>query len=133
MELLDLFPTLTELAGLPSAAEAPGQEPRAAPEGPGKQDPDFAFSQHPRPAYYDRTEKGVPDAMGYSIRTDKVRYTEWRDWETGNVIAAELYEHDRDPHELINRFDNPTDQQPLAEAKELLWKAVPPDVPPSNR
>ena len=27
-----------------------------------------ALTQHPRPAYYDRTAKGVPEAMGYSQR-----------------------------------------------------------------
>jgi iduronate 2-sulfatase len=71
--------------------------------------------------------------MGYSLRTAKVRYTEWRDWETGKVLAAELYEHGLDPHELVNKIGDPTDPQALAEAKELLKKAVPPDVPPSKR
>jgi iduronate 2-sulfatase len=132
-ELLDLFPTLVELAGLPPAPKREGKSLVPVLKDPGTHVKHFALSQHPRPAYFDRYEKGIPDAMGYSIRTDKVRYTEWRDWETGNVVARELYEHDRDPHELVNRIDSPTEPQPLAEAKELLWKAVPPDVPPSKR
>ena len=66
-----------------------------------------ALTQHPRPAYYDRTEKGVPDAMGYSIRTDKVRYTEWRNWTSGKVLAAELYDHVRDTAEARNLIESP--------------------------
>jgi iduronate 2-sulfatase len=57
-----------------------------------------AFTQHPRPAYY----KGTPEAMGYSMRTATVRYTEWRDWKTGKLIGRELYDHVRDPGENIN-------------------------------
>ncbi len=92
-----------------------------------------AFTQHPRPAYYDRTATGLPDAMGYSIRTAKVRYTEWRDWESGRVLGAELYDHVGDPGETRNVIDAPPNASDLAEAKELLKKAVPPDVPPAKR
>lgn len=133
VELIDLFPTLTDLAGLPPAPGREGKSLVPVLKDPGSQVKQFALTQHPRPAYFDRYEKGVPDAMGYSVRTAKVRYTEWRDWESGKVLAAELYEHDRDPGELVNKIDQPTEQQPLAEAKELLRKAVPPEVPPSKR
>ena len=43
-----------------------------------------AFTQFPRPAYYDREPSQTPQAMGYSVRTPLVRYTEWRDWKTGD-------------------------------------------------
>jgi iduronate 2-sulfatase len=92
-----------------------------------------AYTQHPRPAYYDRTEKGVPDAMGCSVRTAKVRYTEWRDWETGKIVGRELYEHFRDPHELENTADAPHDPVALAEAVHLLAEQFPPDAPPKSR
>ena len=89
-----------------------------------------AFTQHPRPAYYDRTPEGVPEAMGYSVRTDKVRYTEWRDWKTGKVIARELYEHARDPGEMRNTVDSPGDAEALKDAVKVLNEQVPPDVLP---
>src|SRR5436190_12508993 len=92
-----------------------------------------ALTQHPRPAYYDRTDKGVPDAMGYSVRTENVRYTEWRDWQTGKVLATELYEHTRDPAETRNVIETPASPADLAVAKEILKKAVPHDVPPAKR
>ncbi len=57
-----------------------------------------ALSQHPRPAYY----QGAPETMGYSIRTDRFRYTEWRDWQTGAVMARELYDHAADADETRN-------------------------------
>ena len=92
-----------------------------------------ALTQHPRPNYPDRTEKGIPEAMGYSIRTKKVRYTEWRDWISGKIVATELYDHVRDPAETRNVIDAPPDADALATARDLLRKSVPLDVPPSKR
>jgi iduronate 2-sulfatase len=40
--------------------------------------------------------------MGYSIRDERYRYTEWRDWQTGRVVARELYDHESDPGENRN-------------------------------
>ncbi len=66
--------------------------------------------------------------MGYSVRTDKVRYTEWRDWKTGRIAARELYDTEQDRAELVNSIDRPQDPAALREAEELLRpqiKAVP--------
>jgi len=92
-----------------------------------------AFTQHPRPAYYDRTEKGVPDAMGYSVRTLKVRYTEWREWETGKLVGRELYDHRLDPAETRNAIDSPSNAAALDEAVALLQEEFPPETPPAQR
>ena len=43
--------------------------------------------------------------MGCSVRTGAVRYTEWRDWKTGEVVARELYDSIKDPTELHNAID----------------------------
>jgi iduronate 2-sulfatase len=83
VELVDLFPTLTDLCGLPKPPGLDGMSLAPVLADASKAVKSAALTQHPRPAYYDRTEKGVPDAMGYSIRTDRLRYTEWRDWESG--------------------------------------------------
>lgn len=133
VELLDLFPTLIDLCALPNPPKLAGVSLLPVLQDPMKTVKAAALTQHPWPAYYDRTEKGIPDAMGYSIRTEKVRYTEWRDWKTGKLLAAELYEDVRDPAETRNVIDSPTDPVNLAAAKLLLRKAVPPDVPPSKR
>ena len=86
----DLFPTLVDLCGLPKMDGLEGKSLLPVLEDPTKMVKPAALTQHPRPAYYDRTKEGVPEAMGYSIRTPKVRYTEWRDWTTGKVLRAEF-------------------------------------------
>jgi iduronate 2-sulfatase len=133
VEMLDMFPTLVDLCGLPKLDGLEGTSLRPVLDDPAKTVKPAALTQHPRPAYYDRTKTGLPDAMGYSIRTAKVRYTEWRDWTTGKVLGAELYDHVGDPAETRNVIDAPPNANDLAEAKELLNKAVPPDVPPAKR
>lgn len=42
--------------------------------------------------------------MGYSIRTDRYRYTTWLDRRAldETPLAEELYDHDNDPHEAVN-------------------------------
>ena len=98
VELVDLYPTLTELAGLPlpEGLEGTSMKPLLAdPYQPWKT---AAFSQFPRPWRY----KKQPPIMGYSIRTEDYRYTEWQDFETGEVQARELYDHKKDPRETKN-------------------------------
>lgn len=131
VELLDMYPTLIDLCGLPTTVgELDGRSLRALIDDPTKQVKEAAFTQHPRPSYPDRTERGVPEAMGYSVRTARVRYTEWRRWETGEVVAAELYEHTTDPTEMKNALSAPSNAEALEEAKKLLHAQFPPDVAP---
>ncbi|MCA9162812.1 MAG: iduronate sulfatase, partial [Planctomycetales bacterium] len=44
-------------------------------------------------------------AIGYSLRTDRFRYTEWRDPKTQQRLARELYDHEQDDQETINLAD----------------------------
>lgn len=98
VELLDLYPTLVELCGLPRPDGLEGKSLATVLEDPRRSVRTAALSQHPRPAYY----QGAPETMGYSIRTDRFRYTEWRDWQTGAVMARELYDHAADADETRN-------------------------------
>src|SRR6185503_10923732 len=95
-ELLDLFPTLVDLCGLPKPGRLEGTSLVPVLRDPTKQVKPAAFTQHPRPAYYDREPGGQPAAMGVSVRTPRVRYTEWRDSKTGKTIARELYDAETD-------------------------------------
>ena len=97
-ELLDLYPTLAELADLPKPEHLEGHSLVSVLRDPAATVKSTAFTQHPRPAYY----KGAPEVMGYSMRTAVARYTEWRDWKTGKLVGRELYDHVRDPGENIN-------------------------------
>ena len=124
-ELLDLFPTLCDLCDLPKPAQAEGislapvlRDVTAAPRA-------VARTQHPRPAYYDREPPFQPKTMGYSVRTDRVRYTEWRDWTTGEIVARELYDHDSDKAELRNAIGDSHLEGPLKEARDQIAREFP--------
>ncbi|XP_076446036.1 iduronate 2-sulfatase-like [Babylonia areolata] len=74
----------------------------------------IAFSQFPRPSFKPQANSDQPKLkdiriMGYSMRTDAYRYTEWvafdpqrfrADW--SQVYARELYLHETDPNEDKN-------------------------------
>lgn len=116
VELLDLYPTLVELCGLKMPSECEGVslvpvlcDSKATVR-------QAALSQHPRPAYY----QDQPTAMGYSIRTTTHRYTEWREWETGNTLAKELYDHRQDTSETINLANQADAQDEVKRHQELL-------------
>ncbi|QDU21076.1 sulfatase [Urbifossiella limnaea] len=133
VELVDLYPTLTGLTGLDAPQELDGTSFAPLLANPTRVGKAVAFTQHPRPAYYDRTAAGVPEAMGVSARTDHGRYTEWRDWTTGRVIASEWYDHSSDPHERVNRYEAVKDNREAAAVRRALHGRFPPNTPPAKR
>ncbi|PQO25838.1 iduronate sulfatase [Blastopirellula marina] len=98
VELVDLYPTIVDLCGLAPQSAVEGTSLLPLLENPEKSVRSSALTQHPRPAYY----QGMPDVMGYSLRSNDFRYTEWRDFKTGKMTAAELYDHKSDPQEATN-------------------------------
>ncbi len=98
VELVDLYPTLVELCGLPRMSGLDGVSLKPVLDDPTAAVQDIALTQHPRPAYY----RGKPEVMGYSARSAGFRYTEWREWESGKPVAVELYDHGLDPNESVN-------------------------------
>ena len=57
--------------------------------------------------------------MGRSVRTSRYRYTEWRDFATGNLVASELYDHSTDPFETINLADDSKHAPAIANCRRL--------------
>jgi iduronate 2-sulfatase len=110
VELVDLYPTLVDLAGLPAAAALDGRSLGPQLRDPAQPGKAVAVSQHPHPSYTRATH------MGYTLRTDRFRYVEWRDIETGARGPRELYDHRADPAETVNRAD---DAALAAEVAEL--------------
>jgi len=98
VELIDLYPTLVDLCGLPARPGLDGVSLKPVMENPAFNVKTAALTQHPRPAYY----RGAPEVMGYSLRTSRFRYTEWRDWKSGRPVARELYDHRVDSSEAVN-------------------------------
>ncbi|MFC1596441.1 sulfatase [Planctomycetota bacterium] len=121
VELVDLYPTLVELCGLPRPPGLDGVSLVPVLEEPAASVKPGAFTQHPRPAYY----KGEPETMGVSVRTARFRYTEWREFRTGRVVARELYDHANDPGENFNVVDSPPDRAALEKASVLLEGTFP--------
>jgi iduronate 2-sulfatase len=113
VELVDIYPTLCELAGLdvPQGLEGSSMVPLLRePERTWKI---AAFSQFPR-GFQGRI-------MGYSLRTERYRYVEWRDWIDGNWIANEIYDHLNDPDENVNIADRPENKGLVEELSRQLW------------
>lgn len=88
VELVDLYPTLADLAGLPAPEDLDGVSLR-----PVLDDPNVRV----REAAYTRVERR--GFHGRSIRTERWRYTEWDEGSRG----VELYDYDTDPDETHNR------------------------------
>lgn len=132
VELVDLFPTLTELCGLKSPERLEGESFAKVLADPKRIGKEAAFTQHPRPAYYDRTKTGVPEAMGYSVRTQAGRYTEWREWKTGKLLGAEYYDHRLDPNERVNRLEAEQDSVQVRTARRQLHARFPAGTTPAK-
>ena len=129
VEMIDLFPTLVALAGLPAAPGLEGASLVPLLDDPAASVKPAAFTQHPRPPYPDRSPRKTPEVMGYSVRTAGWRYTEWRNWDTGAVEATELYDHRKDQPELENVAAAPPDPAALETARRLLRDQFPPKTP----
>jgi iduronate 2-sulfatase len=101
VEFVDIYPTLCQLCGLDTPKQLQGTSFAPVLEKPDLKWKSAAFSQYPRAA-----KNPARSVMGYSMRTDRYRYTEWKDRTTSEVIAAELYDHDKDPGENENLADH---------------------------
>lgn len=128
-ELMDLYPTLSNLCGLPEPTGTEGVSLEKVLRDPAAEVRQIALTQHSRPAYYDRTPEKQPTHMGYSIRSQTHRYTEWRDWRTGETTDRELYDHRSDPDETRN-LANHIDQQPTLQRHAALLEDARPLVKP---
>lgn len=92
VELVDVYPTLAELASLPAPQGLDGRSlvPMLAnPQSPGR---DAVLSQFARPF-----SANTPEFMGYSLRTATHRYTRWITWPARELVAEELYDYTTGP------------------------------------
>lgn len=96
-ELVDLYPTLADLAGLKPTGPVDGVSLAPMLQDPASTVKDAAFTQA---------------RNGYSIRTDRWRYIEWANGEQG----AQLYDMEHDAAESVNLAN---DAQHAATVKEL--------------
>ena len=100
VEFVDLYPTLTHLAGIETTHHLAGRNLTPLLEDPRSEWDEFAITQILRPAD-SRLKRPV---MGCSIRTARYRFTEWAQGKQG----VELYDHHADPGEFNNLAIEPT-------------------------
>jgi arylsulfatase A-like enzyme len=113
VELLDIFPTLCDLAGLKPPAVLQGKSLRPVLNDPRATVHDAAFTQARRGANASN--------WGRSVRTARWRCTEWDEGRNG----VELYDHDNDPGEFTNLANDPRHAATLKQLRALLAERVP--------
>jgi len=114
VELVDVFPTLTELCGLQTPVDLDGKS-----FAPLLSTPDRAWKQ----AVFTVVSRGMGEGpakkldaakLGRTVLTAEWRYTEWHDG------SAELYHHPDDPFEYANLAKDPSHAKKVAKMQALL-------------
>jgi len=116
-EFVDMYPTLCDLSGIPIPDHCEGQTAVPLLENPDRDWKKGAISQYPRGG-------GI---MGYPLRTDSHRYTEWQDHQSGEVKARELYDHTTTHDEDANVVSDTTHQAVVGDMTEMLssgWESL---------
>ncbi|MGQ9760502.1 MAG: sulfatase [Thermogutta sp.] len=112
VEMIDIYPTLVDLCGLkvPDGLDGMSLAPILDnPDHPGKP---YALTQ------VSRGGGKSPMVMGYSVRTDRWRYTEW----DGGKAGRELYDHQSDPQEMTNLANDAKYQSVMADLSKFIPK-----------
>jgi len=115
-EYVDIYPTLSQLCGLPIPEHLEGLSMVPLMKDPDRTWKKAAFSQYPR-----------GKVMGYSMRTQRFRYTEWQDRKTREVVARELYDHQKDPEENVNMAGHARYERDVRRLSTMLragWRAA---------
>ncbi|MEQ9440674.1 MAG: sulfatase [Cyclobacteriaceae bacterium] len=124
VELVDIYPSLCELAGLPLPDHLQGSSFVPVLNNPDQAWKKAALSQYPR-------QGGA--VMGYSMRTAHYRYTRWQD-SAGAVVGQELYDHTEDPvahQNLVQQAEFADTVRKLDALLTQQWKqSLVPNKPP---
>lgn len=111
VEFIDIYPSLCEMAGLPVPGNLPGRSFAPLLERPDQKGKPAAFSQYPRGS----------DIMGYSMRTDRYRFTKWQKRDRPDeIVAYELYDLQHDPQGLVNIAGHPESAAAIRELMHLM-------------
>lgn len=112
VELIDLFPTLAELCGLPLPTGLEG-----ASLAPLLENPSHTWSKPAITEVVRRKDRSIKEGInGRSLRTERYRYTEW----DGGSKGIELYDHQTDPNEWFNLAADPAHKKTTERLKAML-------------
>ena len=112
-EFIDIFPTLCDLSGIPVPAHLQGKSLVPLMKNPDASVKTFSVSQYPRSSETAENERlgyAGTNVMGYSIRTNRYRYTIWMKngyrstdpFSASLLVGSELYDYEKDPLEKVN-------------------------------
>lgn len=126
VEAVDLFPTLVDLCGFSQPGLLEGSSLVPLLKNPERAWKTAAFSQYGRGV----TSRYHPekDPMGYSLCTERYRYTQWRN-PSGAMLGVELYDLSVDPDNSVNISKRPENAALVRELSRKLqqgWRAAQP-------
>lgn len=119
VNLVDLFPTVFDLAGVDQSSQTDGKSLVLLLDDKTSTTVDMDYAYH----QYKRQKR-----MGYSIRTERYRYTEWHDnnyrsydtYQEDNIVGIELYDYEKDSLETKNWANDPSYKTTAKDLKTKL-------------
>ena len=114
VELVDLYPTLAEMAGLTAPSNLEGQSFVPLLKSPGRRWKKAAF-----------TQIQTPDTKGIGVRTHNFHYMEWKS--SAGKVEEELYDSRKDPREFRNVVADPAYSKQREQARVIMsegWKGA---------
>lgn len=124
VELVDLHPTLAGLCGLtpPHGLDGTSLQPLLHdPKAPWDIPALTQVSRGTPTVTGETTPKERRPIMGYSVRTERYRYTEW---DVDGKQGVQLFDYTNDPHELVNRATDREYAQTVAKLREQLRQRI---------
>jgi len=112
VEFTDIAPTLCDLAGLSIPGYFEGESLTGLIQDPSANVREASLSQYPRNG-----------KMGYSLRTERFRYTRWISSE-GSTSARELYDYQQDPLETSNVVFDPAHDSMVQWLDSLMTERI---------
>jgi len=127
VELIDVFPTVAALAGLPAPDGVDGTDQSALVASPASSGPEAAYHQYPAcgcdhaaevcfnstRAACNNSPRNTFNFMGYTVRVATWRYTAWFEWNNVTLTpnfdgpyAEELYNHTGDHSFEMDAYEN---------------------------
>lgn len=120
-ELVDVYPTLAQLCGLDAPAHLMGRSLVPILEDPTQSVRDSALTTFDTHDRVNPRRPLRPRATGYTVRTERWRYTEWG---PEGEHGVELYDHWNDPREFVNLALAPHAQKTVGRMRKLLAKRI---------
>jgi iduronate 2-sulfatase len=117
-EFVDVFPTLADLCGLEIPQQLHGRSLVPVLTDPAESVRDHAFSIWP--SYRANRRDSEKAILGYSVRTNNYRYTEWIHAHSDELLDRELYNHINDPSENKNVISDEQYAEDLPALEALL-------------